>query len=226
MSIHPMEFRYRTPEMANLFTEEAKLQGWLTVEAALAEAHAILGTFSKEIAEEIRRKATVEQVKLAHVKQIEKEIQHDLMAMVQGLTEICSGEAGKFVHLGATSYDIEDTATALQLSQAIDVLAKSVKDFLTILINQAESHKEHVCVGRTHGQHALPTTFGMRFAVWAAEFARHMDRLQETKKRQHGCFSIYVLYFSVLSKAFFTTRSGLRKVPFGYTQVGQQIEVK
>ena len=183
MSIHPMEFRYRTPEMANLFTEEAKLQGWLTVEAALAEAHAILGTFSKDKAEEIRSKATVEQVKLARVKQIEKEIQHDLMAMVQGLTEICSGDAGKYVHLGATSYDIEDTAMALQLSQAINVLTKSVRSFLTILINQAESHRDHVCVGRTHGQHALPTTFGMRFAVWAAEFARHLDRLQEARKR-------------------------------------------
>ncbi|OLS12986.1 MAG: adenylosuccinate lyase [Promethearchaeota archaeon CR_4] len=183
MSIHPIEFRYRTPEMASLFTEEAKLQGWLTVEAALAEAHAILGTFSKDIAEEIRSKATVEQVKLARVKQIEMEIQHDLMAMVQGLTEICSEEAGKYVHLGATSYDIEDTALALQLSQSINVLMKSVREFLVILVNQAESHREHICVGRTHGQHALPTTFGMRFAVWAAEIARHLDRLQETKKR-------------------------------------------
>jgi adenylosuccinate lyase len=149
----------------------------------LAEAHANLGTFSKEIAVEIRIKATVEQVKLARVKQIEKEIQHDLMAMVRGLTEICSEEAGKYVHLGATSYDIEDTAMALQLSQAIDVLVKSVREFLAILLNQAESHRDHVCVGRTHGQHALPTTFGMRFSVWAAEFARHLDRLQEARKR-------------------------------------------
>jgi len=183
MSIHPIETRYRTPDMANLFTEEAKLQGWLTVEAALAEAHAILGTFSKEIADEIRAKATIEKVKLTRVKQIEKEIQHDLMAMVRALTEVCSKEAGKYIHLGATSYDIEDTAMALQLSRAIDVLAKSVKEFLRVLTNQAEMHRDHACVGRTHGQHALPTTYGMRFAVWAAEFARHLDRLQAAKGR-------------------------------------------
>src|SRR5271157_2845344 len=181
--IHPIDFRYRTKDMARLFTEEAKLQGWLTVEAALAEAHAELGTIPSEASEGIRLKATIDWVKLDRVKEIEAEIHHDLMAMVRGLSEVCDGDAGKNVHLGATSYDVEDNATALQLGQAIDVLTESVRKFLTALVNQAEERRDLLCIGRTHGQHALPTTYGMRFAVWAAEFGRHLDRLQETRTR-------------------------------------------
>jgi adenylosuccinate lyase len=169
--------------MARLFTEEAKLQGWLTVEAALAQAHAELGTIPGDAAEEIKAKATTEWVKLERVKEIEAEIHHDLMAMVRGLSEVCEGDAGKYVHLGATSYDVEDTAMALQLEQAVDVLRESAQIFLGVLVDQAEARRDLVCIGRTHGQHALPTTFGMRFAVWAAEFGRHLDRLQETRSR-------------------------------------------
>ena len=114
--IHPMETRYRT-EIAKLFTEEKKLQNWMLVEAVLAKVHAKLGNISIEASEEINKAR--EKVKLERVKEIDNEIHHDLMAMVKALAEQCKGDAGKYIHLGATSYDIEDTAIALQLREAL-----------------------------------------------------------------------------------------------------------
>jgi adenylosuccinate lyase len=178
-----MEDRYQTKDMANLFSEEAKLLRWLRVESALAQAHASVDNIPIDAAEEINLKANLEYVHLDRVKEIEKEIDHDLMAMVKALTEQCENEAGKYVHLDATSYDIEDTSTAIQLTQALDVLNKSIHRVLNALISLMENTKGLVCVGRTHGQQALPTTFGMRFSVWAAEMARHLDRIAETRPR-------------------------------------------
>jgi len=180
--VHPMETRYRT-DIANLFTEEKKLENWLIVEAVLAEVHAELGNIPKEAAEEIKRKANLKYVKLERVKEIDNEIHHDLMAMVKGLAEQCDGEAGKYIHLGATSYDTEDTATALQLKEALNYIRTSLKELLKVIIQIAEEKKDLVCIGRTHGQHAIPTTYGMRFGVWAYEIDRHLDRLSEVLNR-------------------------------------------
>ncbi|MHA2037404.1 MAG: adenylosuccinate lyase [Promethearchaeota archaeon] len=180
--INPVETRYRT-EIANLFTEEKKLENWLKVEAVLALVHADLGNISKEAAEEINKKANLKYVKLERVKQIDNEIHHDLMAMVKSLAEQCERDAGKFVHLGATSYDIEDTATALQLREALQCIKKSLLELLDVLLKLTEKKKNLVCIGRTHGQHAVPTTYGMRFGVWAYEISRHLDRLNEVLDR-------------------------------------------
>ena len=183
MPIHPIDFRYNTKEMRELFTEEARLQTWLDVEAALAKVHAELGNIPKNAADEIAKKANTNYVKVARVNEIEKEINHDIMAMVRALEEQCSGEAGKYIHYGATSYDIVDTALALQMKRALDVLQNRIKSWLKVLLKLSEDHKETITIGRTHGQHAVPTTFGMKFAVWAAEVSRHLDRLDEMKKR-------------------------------------------
>lgn len=180
--IHPIETRYRT-EIADLFTEEKKLENWLKVEAILAEVHAELGTIPKNAAKEIQKKANLDYVKLERVKEIDNEIHHDLMAMVKGLAEQCEDGAGKYIHLGATSYDIEDTATALQLKEALLYIKNSLLDLLKILIKLTEEKKDLVCIGRTHGQHAIPTTFGMRFGVWAYEINRHLDRISEVLER-------------------------------------------
>ena len=123
--VHPIETRYRT-DIANLFTEEKKLESWLKVEAALARVHADLGNLPEKIAKEITRKANIDYVKLERVKEIDKKIHHDLMAMVKSLAEQCEDDAGKYVHLGATSYDIEDTATALQLKEALNYIYNSL----------------------------------------------------------------------------------------------------
>ena len=180
--INPVETRYRT-EIADIFTEEKKLDNWLKVEAVLAKAHAKLGNIPQEAADEIFKKANLQYVNLSRVKEIDREIHHDLMAMVKALSEQCEGDAGKYVHLGATSYDIEDTATALQLKEAISYIIKSLKNLIIALIKLIDDKKKLVCIGRTHGQHAIPTTYGMRFGVWAYELDRHMDRLKETLNR-------------------------------------------
>lgn len=183
MPVHPIETRYSNPEMYGIFTEENKLLMWLRVEAALAQVHAELGNIPKTSADEINKKATLKFVKLERVKEIEDEIHHDLMAMIYALKEKCEGEAGNYIHLGATSYDIEDTATSLMLVKALGIIKKKLKEFLSILTKIAEEKKTLICVGRTHGQQALPTTYGMRFGVWAAEIGRHLNRLMEILPR-------------------------------------------
>ncbi|MFX1279499.1 MAG: adenylosuccinate lyase [Promethearchaeota archaeon] len=180
--IHPIETRYRT-EIAEIFTEEKKLENWLNVEAVLAEVHAELGNIPKTAAKEIRKKANLNYVKLERVKEIDYEIHHDLMAMVKGLAEQCEEGAGKYIHLGATSYDIEDTATAIQLREALNYIKSSLLELLKILLIIVEEKKDLVCIGRTHGQHAIPTTFGMRFGVWIYEIDRHLDRISEVLER-------------------------------------------
>ncbi len=180
--IHPIETRYRT-SMAEIFTEEKKLENWLRIEGILALVHAKLENIPSKEAEEINKKANLKYVKLERVKEIDKEIHHDLMAMVKALAEQCDGDAGKFIHLGATSYDIEDTAIAMQLKEGLILLETKLKALLKELFYLIEKNKDLVCIGRTHGQHAIPTTYGMRFGVWAYEVDRHIERLNQIKER-------------------------------------------
>ena len=183
MVLHPIEYRYFTEEMKEIFSQKTKFAMWMKVEAALSQAHAEFGTIPKTAADEITKKANLEYVKIERIHEIEEEIDHDLMAMVRAISEVCDGDAGKYVHLSATSYDTEDTATAMILKQATKIIVKNVKAVVSVLIDLCQTHKGVICVGRTHGQHALPTTYGMRFGVWAAEFARHIDRLLELLPR-------------------------------------------
>ena len=183
MPILPIDTgRYGTPEMLKIFEEETRVQKLLDVEAALALAHAEVGNIPKEDAEKIASMASTKYVKVERVKLIEKEIKHDIMSLVRALSEQC-GTSGAYVHLGATSYDVVDTANALQLKDAIAVLEKRLRDFKLILQKQAFTYKETVMIGRTHGQHALPITLGFKFAVWGYEVNRHLQRLEECKKR-------------------------------------------
>ena len=183
MPILPIDTgRYGTPEMLKIFEEEARIQKLLDVEAALALAHAEVGNIPKEDAKKIAAMASTKYVKVERVKAIEKEIKHDIASLVRALSEQC-GESGAYVHLGATSYDIVDTANALQLKDAMVVLEKKLVEFKMILQSQAGQHKGTVMIGRTHGQHALPITLGFKFAVWGYEINRHIQRLEESKKR-------------------------------------------
>ena len=164
MPILPIDTgRYGTPEMLNVFEEENRLQKLLDVEAALVLAHAEVGNISKIDAEKIASMASTKYVKVERVKAIEKEIKHDIASLVRALSEVC-GSSGAYVHLGATSYDIVDTANALQLKEAIAIIEQKLLTFKTILQKQALKHKETIMIGRTHGQHALPITLGFKFA--------------------------------------------------------------
>jgi len=174
--------RYGTPEMLKIFEEETRVQKLLDVEATLALAHAEVGNIPKKDAEKIASMASTKYVKVERVKAIEKEIKHDIASLVRALSEVC-GPSGAYVHLGATSYDIVDTANALQLKDALDLIEKKLADLKEILQKQASQHKETIMIGRTHGQHALPITLGFKFAVWGYEVNRHLERLNECKKR-------------------------------------------
>ena len=183
MPILPIDTgRYGTPEMLKIFEEETRVQKLLDVEAALALAHAEVGNIPRKDAEKIASMASTRYVKVDRVKAIEKEIKHDIASLVRALSEVC-GSSGAYVHLGATSYDIVDTANALQLKDAEVIIEKRLVDFEAILKSQALAHKETVMIGRTHGQHALPITLGFKFAVWGYEINRHIERLNECKKR-------------------------------------------
>lgn len=173
----PLDYRYGREKVKHIFSEESRLAHQLRVEAALARAHAALGTIPKEAAEEISRKATLDHVSVSRVREIEQEIHHDVMAMVTALAEV-SGEAGKYVHLGATSYDIVDSATALQMLQALDVLEEDGREVLRHLLHLAERYRDTIMMGRTHGQYALPITFGLKMAVFASEMHRHLERIR------------------------------------------------
>jgi len=182
MAVHPIDYRYGSEEMRRIWDEENRLQKFLDVEAALARAHARMGNIPEESARVISERANTKWVKLDRVKEIEAEIHHDIMAVVKALSEVC-GEHGKYVHLGATSNDIIDTANALLIKDSLELIERYLKELRDILIKLSEEHKYTVCIGRTHGQHAVPTTYGMKFALWLDEVQRHLERLDEIKKR-------------------------------------------
>ena len=179
----PIDFRYGRPKMKRIFEEGARLQRLLDVEAALARAEAKVGLMPREAAVEIGKKATTKHVTVERVEALEKVTRHDLMAVVQALTEACDGDAGEYVHLGATSNDIQDTATALQIRDAIRIVDGDLGDLIRGLADLAGKHKKTIMLGRTHGQAAIPITFGLKIAVFASEVARHRDRLREASPR-------------------------------------------
>ncbi|NJE31445.1 adenylosuccinate lyase [Thermococcus sp. 18S1] len=182
MAVHPIDYRYGSEEMRRIWDEENKLQKLLDVEAALARAHAKVGNIPEESARVISERANTKWVKVERVKEIEAEIHHDIMAVVKALSEVC-GEHGKYVHLGATSNDIIDTANALLIKESLVIVENDLREIRSILKNLAREHKYTACIGRTHGQHAVPTTYGMKFAIWLDEIQRHLDRIEELKER-------------------------------------------
>ena len=179
----PIDFRYGRPKMKAVFEEETRLQRLLDVEAALARAEAKVGLIPREAAAEIVAKATTKHVSVKRVEELEKVTRHDLMAVVLALTEACSGDAGKSVHLGATSNDIQDSATALQLRDAIRIIEEDLGDLVETFADLASKHKKTIMLGRTHGQAAVPITFGLKIAVFASEVARHRERLRQAAPR-------------------------------------------
>jgi adenylosuccinate lyase len=180
MAIHPIEFRYGTPEMRKIWSEEHRFTCIVAAEVALARSEAIHGLMPRESAEEIARCAPTATLARAH--EIENEIGHDMMAIVRAISEVC-GNAGGWVHYGATSNDILDTATGLQLKDSLTLLEEKLLDLLRVLLDRSEQTKKLVCASRTHGQIGVPTTYGLRFAIWASEVGRHIQRLREMRPR-------------------------------------------
>ena len=177
-----MDYRYGREEMKRLWSEEAKLQSMLDVEASIARAHAKAGNIPQEAAEAITRAANTSKVTVLRMNEIEDQIKHDIMALAKALSEQC-GDAGKYVHLGATSNDIIDTANALLIKRSMDIIIGDLKELTHVLGARAKEHRNTVMMGRTHGQPAVPITFGLKMAVFAAETLRHIKRGEEIRAR-------------------------------------------
>ena len=183
MPILPIDSgRYGSPEMRAIFEERARFQRMLDVEAALAWARAEVGDIPKEAAQEIIEHSSLEYVKLERIREIERTTDHEVMALVDALAEV-SGKGGSYVHLGATSADILDTALALQLKDGVNIISHKLDNLEAVLLNLTKRYRDTLIIGRTHGQHALPMTLGLKFAVWLREIGRHIERLDECRPR-------------------------------------------
>ena len=179
MIVHPIDYRYGTKEMKRIWSEESRIKRMIRVEIALLKALAKLGYLSEESVKKLAERAR--RISPERVKEIEAEIKHDVMALVRAIAEVA--EDDRWIHFGATSNDIIDTAVATQLRDSIKILEIKLAKLALKLAEKAEKYRNLVCLGRTHGQAALPTTYGFRFALWASEVKRHLERLEEMKKR-------------------------------------------
>ncbi|OPX72961.1 MAG: Fumarate hydratase class II [Methanoregulaceae archaeon PtaB.Bin152] len=180
MAIHPIEFRYGTAEMRSIWEEEYRFSCIVQAEVALAKASAAHLFIPAAAADAIA--AGAGKATLARAKEIEEEISHDMMAIVKAIAEQC-GEGGGYVHYGATSNDILDTATGLQVKASLSILDRKLRRLLSVLLKRADETRTLVCAARTHGQIGVPTTYGLRFAIWASEVARHIERLGQMTPR-------------------------------------------
>ena len=169
--------RYTLPEMGALWSEETKFQKWLDVEVAVCEVHAEMGTIPRDALEQIKGRA---KFSVARINEIEKTTDHDVIAFTTNLAESI-GEAARFVHYGLTSSDVVDTANALLLRDSCDILLKKIDVLLDVLKRRAIEFKDTPQVGRTHGIHAEPTSFGLTFALWYDEMRRNSDRLTRAR---------------------------------------------
>src|ERR1043166_937286 len=170
--------RYTLPEMGALWTEQSKFQKWLEVEIAVCEVHAEMGTIPAEALAQIKARA---KFSVERINEIEKTTNHDVIAFTTNLAENI-GEAARFVHYGLTSSDVVDTANALLLRESCDLLLARIAALLETLKTRALEFKHTPQIGRTHGIHAEPTSFGLTFALWYDEMRRNQQRLQRARE--------------------------------------------
>ena len=178
--------RYSRPEAAAIWSPETKFRIWFEIEAYAAEAMAELGQIPKEAAKKIWDKGSAAKFDVARIDAIEREVRHDVIAFLTHLAEFVGPEA-RFVHLGMTSSDVLDTCFAVQLTRAADLLDADLARLLDVLKRRALEHKNTLCVGRSHGIHAEPTTFGLKLASAYAEFSRARTRLKAARREIATC---------------------------------------
>jgi len=182
MPVSPIDYgRYGHPNMVETFEEERRHSLWLEIEATVAEVQAQLGIIPKEAAVDIRKTAKPDIVTLERTMEIERATRHDVAALFEAIAEKCEGEGARWVHFGLTSNDIKDTALGLQLKAAFDIIIPQIAILCETLLRRAKEAQDLIAVGRSHGQHAVPITYGLRFAVWADEIRRHLRRVQNAK---------------------------------------------
>lgn len=170
--------RYTLPEMGEIWTDNYKLKTWLQVEIAVCEAQAELGYTPQAAVDEIKAKADFD---LQRVLEIEAEVRHDVIAFLTNVNEHV-GDAGRYIHLGLTSSDVLDTGIALQMVVSLNLILERLEELIQAIRYQAQQHRYTVMVGRSHGIHAEPITFGFKLAGWLAEVLRNRDRLVRLRK--------------------------------------------
>ena len=175
--------RYSRPEMAAIWEPENKFRIWFQIEAHACDAQAKLGVIPQDAARAVWERGKWE---INRIDEIERETKHDVIAFLTNLAEHV-GEEARFVHQGMTSSDVLDTCLAVQLSQAADILIKDIDELLAALKKRAYEHKNTLCIGRSHGIHAEPTTFGLKLAGHYAEFARNRERMVVARREIATC---------------------------------------
>ena len=182
MPVSPIDYRYGRDEAKEIWSRDGRHARLLEVERALVWAHCQMGRVSAEDYDTIADIADPGIVTADRVDELEAEIRHDIMALTKAMAE-AAGDAGWCIHLGATSNDIIDSAVALQIKDSIDLQRESISGLILTMCDIAERERDTVMLGRTHGQAAVPITFGLKVSVWVDEFRRHLDRLDEMASR-------------------------------------------
>lgn len=170
--------RYSRPGMLHIWSEDYKFQKWLEVELAICEGWASLGVVPPDAVERLKANAAFS---VERIEEIEQTTQHDLMAFVGNVAEHV-GEDARWVHFGVTSYDVEDNALSLRMREACDLILQDIQTLIDTLRERAREHKDTLQIGRTHGVHAEPITFGFKLAVWVAEMERNLERFQQARR--------------------------------------------
>ncbi|MEC9090518.1 MAG: adenylosuccinate lyase, partial [Candidatus Thermoplasmatota archaeon] len=182
MPVSPLDYRYGREPIKNIWSRDGRHIRQIEVERALIWAHNQLGRVSDEHYEIVSNISNASSVTVDRVEEIERETKHDIMALTKAMAE-AAGDAGWCIHLGATSNDIVDTAVALQIKDSVDIHKEILVELISTLCDLAERERDTVMLGRTHGQAAVPITFGLKIAVFLDEFRRHLVRLLEIRER-------------------------------------------
>jgi adenylosuccinate lyase len=213
--------RYSLPKMKAIWSDENKFQTWLDVEIAVCEAQERFGNIPKGTSEKVKNGA---KFTVKRIEEIEQETHHDLIAFVKAVTENL-GDEGKYVHYGLTSYDIEDTAMALRMKQSADLIIEDLEKLAEVVAKLAREHKMTTMIGRTHGVHAEPITFGFKMAVWYSEIQRDIERIKAAREAiSYGKISGAVGIFGNIDPAmeeFVCEKLGLNVAPVS-TQIIQR----
>ena len=175
--------QYGTPAMRRVFSDEQLVQRWLDIWAALAEAEAEVGVIPVEAAEHIKSNADYKNMDMNEIREGFLKTSHPLMPQIRCFEKACGKKAGGYIHWGATTQDIMDTAVVLQIRDAHEILKSQVRELLHLCLSRAKENQNVVMAGRTHGQHAVPITLGYKIAIWADEFGRHLERLNQGSER-------------------------------------------
>ena len=185
--------RYGTKEMIEIFSEQKKIDYQLEIEGAAAISQSEIGIIPKTVGKKILKAVTSGKITAKRIKQLEAKSDHDTAALVESLNEKCTKEVRPWIHYGLTSNDLVDTSNSMQMRDTLKIIEPKVGKLATILAQRAVKHGKIPAVGRTHGQHASIISFGLKFANWAAEMGKHVERIEEIKKRILICKTLGVV---------------------------------